>query len=111
MLDSAYLDPNLLTTVGGIVTLTISLVEALKRGLAHHRTLNALPTWLYGLIVASLLTWGAHELRFLEGDLRALLGQAVLNALVAFGVMTVKSNFNKPIGDSEAARRMRSAAP
>lgn len=107
-MDPTYLDPQLFSTIGGIVTLTIAIVEAMKRVLAHHRTLNAVPTAVYALAVATALTVGAHHVELLHGDVRSLIGQALVNTLTAFGVLAVKANGTMPIGHSEAARRRRS---
>jgi hypothetical protein len=104
-----YLDPALLTSIGGIVTLTILFVQVLKRALADVTALKDVPTAAYGLVVSVLLTFVAHRAHWLEGELVELVFLAVLNTLIAFGVLTAPS-WKKPIGESTDAQAARDRA-
>lgn len=91
-----------LQSIGGIVTLTLMAVQLLKRELAEVPYLNRVPTAAYALAVSAALTWVAHTIELLPGDLSTLLTRAVLYTLIGFGTLTA-SRWAKPIGDSTAA--------
>lgn len=99
-----YADPGTQAIMAAIVALTVPTVEALKRGLATVPVLEGLPTALYAVLVSIGYTAGARALQLLDGDWKALAAQAVLQALVAFGVLTYPT-WTKAVGDSKASGR------
>lgn len=103
------MDPSLeyFSSVAGIVALTVGITQTLKVALADLAPFNRLPTALYAVIVSMALTYLAHDvLAVLPGELPLLLAQAVVQALMAFGVLTAPA-WGKPIGASRAARETR----
>lgn len=100
-MDPASLD---LTTVAGVVAATILLVQVLKPMVGAVPWLNRLPTPVYVILVAALLTMGAHDLLgVLPGDRWDLLKQAIYQAAVASGVLEWLRAKGKAIGDTTAA--------
>ena len=99
-----WMDPELLRTTGGIVTMTIAIVQILKAAIADTPWLNKVPTAAYAVLVSCALTWLARDvLHMLDGELVPLLVQAVMQALMAFGVLTAPT-WRKPIGESTLAQ-------
>lgn len=96
------------TSIGGIVAATIVLVEILKRFLGNTPFIMKVPTWVYAVIIAVVLTEVAHAgFNTLPGDDLPLLMQAVMLAAVASGFREWVGNVNKPLSASAAARTAR----
>lgn len=98
-----WMDPNNLRSIGGIALMTIGIVHLLKAMLGGVKYLNQIPTAAYAVLVSAGLTWFSHDvLHWLAGDRVELMTQAILQALVAFGILTAPQ-WKKPIGDSALA--------
>lgn len=100
------MDPGTEVVMAAIVTLTVATVEALKRALAKVPVLDSLPTALYAVLVSVALTYGANVAGLVAGEWNELARQAVVQALLAFGVITAPT-WTKAIGESRAARDRR----
>lgn len=75
-----------LTSISGIVALTIGLVAIVKRLFGNIAVMNALPTWVYAVVISFLLTVVASSvLHTLPGVWYQLAWQAVIAAAGASG--------------------------
>jgi len=78
-----------LSSVGGIVIATGLGVQILKRWLRDAPWFGRIPFWALAVLIASGLTWFAHDvLHSLEGELVELMYQAALAAAGASGFYT-----------------------
>lgn len=114
MSDPILLDPTqALTSVVGIVALTIAIVHIIKRDLGDTPYLARVPSWIYAMAVSAGLTWLSHAVfHKIEGELAPLLGQTVIQALLAAGAIDTWKNRAKPIAETSVAqwaREQRSA--
>jgi hypothetical protein len=95
-------------TIGGIVAATIVLVEALKRGIGNLPYARAVPTWIYAVAIAAILTALARFLfDTLPGPFWPLMLQAITNAAAASGFYSWLTDTTKPLQMSEAAIQAR----
>lgn len=95
--------PFPLTSVAGVVLATIFILQVLKGTIAQVRWLNAIPTWLYAVIVSFGLTaLSALVLHMLTGDFWTLAWQAVVMAATASGFYEWWKNKTKPIAAAGA---------
>ena len=103
------MDPSFsidLSTVTGIVALTITIVHCLKGWLANVPLLEKVPVAAYVVLVSCLLTWFSHDvLHWIGGDLRELLLQAVVQALAASGAVEWWRAGAKPLDESQRAQQ------
>lgn len=101
------MDPSFsidLTTVTGIVALTIAIVHYLKGWLASVPLLEKLPVAAYVVLVSMLLTLLSHDvLHWITGDRGELLTQAIVQALVASGAVEWFRAGAKPLARSTKA--------
>lgn len=101
------MDPSIsidLSSVAGIVALTLMLVHYLKPQLGRITFLQELPIAVFVVLISSGLTWLAHDvLHKLEGDLTSLITQAILSALAASGAVEWWRAGTKPVADSRSA--------
>lgn len=94
-----------LSSVAGIVALTVALVHYLKGRLAGVPYLEKVPVAVYVVAVSLGLTWVAHDvLGVLVGEQWELLQQAGLQALAASGVVEWWRAGKKPLEHTEKAR-------
>jgi hypothetical protein len=107
--SDVLIDPTqALTSVLGIVTLTIAIVHIIKRDLCDTPYFARVPTWIYAMAVSAVLTYLSHAiLHTIEGELAELLTQAVIQALLAAGALDTWRNRTKPIADTSVAERAR----
>lgn len=97
-----------LSSVAGIVALTLAIVHYLKGPLGRMYFLQELPVVVYVVAVAGSLTYLAHDvLHKLEGDLVSLCLQAILSALVSSGALEWIRAGGKPVSDTKRAIRAR----
>lgn len=105
------MDPTIqidLSSIAGIVALTMTIVHFLKPRLGRVQFLQEFPVWLYVVVVSGLLTWFAHDiLHKIDGELPALALQAVMSALTASGVIEFWRTKDKPMAETTAAVRAR----
>src|SRR5688572_26363209 len=101
-MDPITIDPiKALASITGIVALTIALVHVIKRDLGDKPYFRHVPAWIYAAIVSIALTYLSHSiLHTIEGELPALLTQAVLQVIVASGVIDWWKNKSKPIEET-----------
>jgi hypothetical protein len=105
-------DFNWYSSIVGIVTFTIVLVEIVKRSLGQIAWLSQVPTWLYAVLISAGLTAITHVwFGTLQGDDLALFSQAIGSAAIASGIKEWVSNVNKPLSASTAARTQRGELP
>ncbi len=94
-----------LTTITGIVALTLVITQVVKRLFANLSVLKNAPTWAIAVVVAVLLALVANKsLGLLEGDLVTLLWQAAVAALAASGFYSWMDN---PKADPESSAKSR----
>ena len=106
------MDFNWYSSIVGIVTFTIVLVEVIKRGLGNVPFLAHIPTWLYATLVSAALTFITHVwFGTLQGNDLELFSQAIGSAAIASGIKEWISNVNKPLSASAAARTQRGELP
>lgn len=73
-------------TQAGLIAATAVIVSVLKRAIGNVAYLNTIPTWLYAVTVAAVLTFLAvHVWHTLPGDLWSLMSQSVLAAGASSG--------------------------
>lgn len=97
-----------LTSVAGIVALTIGIMQYIKGWLGQQPVLKSIPLPAYVVFVSAVLTFAVHEYTtWLPGDTKELLQQAVLQALVASGAFEWFRSGTKPASASTAARSLR----
>lgn len=95
-----------LGSIAGIVALTIAIVHILKRQLADVPYLNQVPVLIYALLVSAGLTYAAHAyVHSIEGELPSLMVQAVLQTVLASGVIEQFRSGAKPLADTAVAQR------
>lgn len=104
------MDPSFsidLTTVTGIVALTIAIVHYLKGWLASVPVLEKVPVAAYVAFVSMLLTLLSHDvLHLIAGDRGELLMQAIVQALVASGAVEWWRAGSKPLDKSKRAQQV-----
>ncbi len=102
------MDPSFsldLTTVTGIVALTIAIVHYLKGWLASVPVLEKVPVAAYVVFVSMILTLVSHDvLHLIAGDRGELLLQAVVQAMVASGAVEWWRAGAKPLEQSQRAQ-------
>lgn len=97
-----------LSSVVGIVALTIAIVHIIKRDLGDTPYVCRVPAWAYAMAVSATLTWLSHAiLHTIEGELPVLLTQSVLQALLAAGAIDTWKNRRKPIAETSVAEKGR----
>ncbi len=103
------MDPTIqidLSSVAGIVALTMTLVHLLKPRLGRITFLQELPVWVYVVGVSGGLTWLSHDvLHKLDGDLISLMVQAVFSAMAASGLVEWWRAGSDPVAESSSAVR------
>jgi hypothetical protein len=73
-------------TQAGIIGATALAVSALKRAIGNVAYLNAIPTWVYAVTVASVLTFlSVHVWGTMPGNLWQLVSQSALSAGASSG--------------------------
>lgn len=101
------MDPVLsidLSSVAGVVALTLAIIHYLKAPIGRVYFLQELPLALYVVVVSGGLTYLAHDvLHKLDGDLTSLIVQAVFAALSASGVVEWWRAGVKPVADTRTA--------
>lgn len=104
-MDPVVIDPlKALASVAGIVALTIAIVQRVKMSFGDTPYMKEVPAWAYTVVVSGVLTYLSHSvLHAIEGDVKALLVQAILQALLASGAYEMLRAGNKPISQSTAA--------
>jgi len=103
-----YID---LKSIAGIVALTIVIVQGLKTWFSSVPFLQRAPVALYVVLVSMGLTLFSHDiLHWIAGDRWELALQAVVQALVASGVVEWWRAGAKPLEDSNKAREAQDAA-
>lgn len=97
------------TSIAGIIAATLIIVEILKRALGNVSVAMQVPTWVYAVTVAALLTYASKASGLLtdEGNVFALLMQAVMLAASASGFWSWLRQPGDQIGNSEPAQRAR----
>lgn len=102
------MDPSVsidLTTVTGIVALTIAIVHYLKGWLASVPVLEKVPVAVYVVLVSMLLTLLSRDvLHLIAGDRGELLLQALVQALAASGAVEWWRAGGKPLDASTRAQ-------
>lgn len=89
------------TSVGGVGLATLFAVSMLKRAVGTAPYFSRVPTWLYAVVVAFLLTLLCVEvLGTLPGNLWQLAWQAIYNAAIASGIYEWVNHVNKPLSES-----------
>jgi hypothetical protein len=105
-------DFNWYSSIVGIVTFTIVLVEVIKRSLGNVAWLSQVPTWFYAVLISAGLTAITHIwLGTLQGTDIELFSQAIGSAAIASGIKEWAGNINKPLAASTAARTQRGELP
>lgn len=108
------MDPSIsidLSSVAGIVTLTLALVHYLKPRLGRITFLQEFPLAVYVVAVSGGLTWLAHDvLHKLDGDLVSLIIQAVVSAMAASGLVEWWRAGSDPVAETTSATAARRAA-
>lgn len=103
------MDPSFsidLTTVTGIVALTIAIVHYLKGWLASVPVLEKVPVAAYVAFVSMLLTLFSRDvLHLIAGDRGELLMQALVQALAASGAVEWWRAGAKPLDESKRAQQ------
>jgi hypothetical protein len=90
-------------TSGGVVALTIYLVNLLKPVVANVRILRELPVFAYVVIVSQVLTWIAHSVMgTLPGAYPDLFLQALTLAVTSAGAREVLLARLTPVGTTHA---------
>src|SRR3990167_1112344 len=94
-----------LTSVAGIVLLTMTIIHWAKGWIGGLPYLQKVPVSAYVVLVSGGLTLLAHDgLGVLTGDRFALLQQAMIQALAASGAIEWWRAGSKPVEESERAR-------
>lgn len=99
-----------LGSVTGIVGLTVAIVALLKRLFANVGGFNAVPTWIYSVVVAFLLAvFASAVLHTLPGVWYQVAWQAVIAAASASGAYEwfKSENIQKPLAMSAKAAGVR----
>jgi hypothetical protein len=89
------------TSISGIGAATIFGVSMAKRALGRIEWFNRVPTWIYAVVIAFILTvLAVVVLGTLPGNVWQLAWQTVFNAAIASGVYEWMQNPVKPLGAS-----------
>ena len=98
-----------LASIGGIVVLTMAIVEILKRKVVWRFARSGmLPTWIWAVLVSIALTAVARLwLGTLSGNVWILLAQAITSAATAGGFVEWWRSLDKPSDASAAAYEAR----
>lgn len=99
-----------LSSVAGIVALTLTIVHYLKAPIGRVPFLQDLPVAVYVVLVSGGLTWLAHDvLHELEGNRTSLITQAIVSAMAASGAVEWWRAGVKPVAAErvKATRRRR----
>lgn len=91
------------TSIAGVGAATIAAVAAIKRYLGTREPWSKVPTWVYGVVVAFVLTLLCSQvLKTLPGEFWQLAWQAVYNAAIATGFYEIFGNVKTPLEVSAA---------
>jgi hypothetical protein len=92
-------------SVGGIVAATMIAVEILKRAIGNRPWFRVVPTWVYAVVVATVLTVGSVQFGLMldAGVWYVLVAKAIGLAATASGFWTWLREPNDQIRDSDAA--------
>lgn len=94
-----------LSSVAAIVSLAIALTAGAKRYIGTWPVLSALPVWVFVIAITVGLTVAANVwLGTLDGELGALVRDAVLMAAAASGFREWWAHLTKPIAETTAAQ-------
>ncbi len=89
------------TSVAGVVAATMLGVSVMKRALGNVTYFNAVPTWIYAVVISGILTFiTVNVWRTLPGDLWQTMLQAVIMAATASGFYEWLNNGTKPLAAS-----------
>jgi hypothetical protein len=95
------------TSSTGIILATGLGVTVLKRLLGNVAKLNAVPTWIYAIVLSGALTFLANRVwGTLPGELWPLLAQIVLQAAAASGFYEWLNNGSKSLAMSAIAAKV-----
>jgi uncharacterized membrane protein YfcA len=91
---------NWYASVTGIIAFTIAITSGIKRVLANVKALNAVPTWVYVIVISEVLTFTCVQFfHTMPGPVVQALYQALILAASASGAYEwfFNGNVTKPL--------------